>query len=125
METITCELLVQIVSHLATTSVPLVEAAAIIAYCNANQIDLQGAGHANYAAFWESDLAEAVGAHRLQKFKRSTTAQARNAWCLFSSLAAGREWGSENGWLLVPWSPSEQNWMFQIAGPAMTTDPYV
>jgi hypothetical protein len=124
MAIITHDLLVEIVTQLATPSIPLVEAATIISYCSHNGIDLQGTGSANYAAFWDADLAEGAGEHRLQKFKRGKTRQARNAWCQFSDLTAGRVWASQNGWLLVPWNRTEQNWMFEFTGPADTTSPY-
>ncbi|MCW5808638.1 MAG: hypothetical protein KIT31_40180 [Deltaproteobacteria bacterium] len=121
---ITDDLLVEIVTELATPSQPLVEATAIIAYCEAHGIDIQGDGNAKYAAFWSADLDEAKGEHRLQKFKRGKTAQARNAWCLTSGLIQARSWAANNGWLLVPWSNKEENWMFNFSGPSGTTSPY-
>lgn len=120
---LTSDLLVEIVTKLATTRQPLVEAKEIIAYCDRHKIDIQGDAGANYAAFWAADLSEGAGDHRLQKFKRSPTAQGRNAWCLSSTLAPGRVWAASNGWLLVPWSNVEKNWKFEFAGPAATTSP--
>lgn len=125
MGLITHDVLVEVVTQLATPSIPLVEAADIIAYCNANAIDIQGTGSRKYGDFWDADVAEGAGSHRLQKFKRSATQQARNAWCLSSNLVAARQWASQNGWLLVPWNRTEQNWMFELAGPAATTGPYL
>jgi hypothetical protein len=124
MPVLTDQLLVEIVSKLATPTRPLVEATAILAYCEAHAIDAQGSGNAKYAAFWSADLDEANGEHRLQKFKRSATAQARNAWCLTDNLPEARLWAARNGWLLVPWSRVEANWMFNSSGPSETTSPY-
>jgi hypothetical protein len=124
MPVLTDHLLVEIVTKLATPTQPLVEATTIIAYCEANGIDIQGGGNARYAAFWSADLAEANGEHRLQKFKRSATAQARNAWCLTSNLPEARRWAARNSWLLVPWSRVDANWMFKFSGPSATTSPY-
>ena len=123
MPMLTYDLLVNIVTKLAATRDPLVEAKAIIRHCQAHGIDIQGGDKAKYAAFWSADLDEAKGAHRLQKFKRSATPQARNAWCLTSGLAGARVWATANGWLLVPWSTAEQNWKFKLAGPSATTAP--
>lgn len=124
MPLLTDDLLVAIVTKLATPSQPLVEATTIIAYCEQNAIDIQGGGTAKYAAFWSADLGEAKGDHRLQKFKRSPTAQARNAWSLTSNLDQARSWAASNGWLLVPWSTAEENWMFKFSGPSATTSPF-
>src|SRR5689334_13628803 len=98
MQVLTNQLLVEIVTQLATPTQPLVDAKTIIAYCGAYAIDIQGGGNAKYAAFWSADLAEATGEHRLQKFKRSATAQARNAWCLTSNLSEARLWAARNSW---------------------------
>lgn len=118
MQLITDDLFVDIVASFATSQNPLVEAITIIKYCANHHIDIQGAGTAKYAAFWDADLGEAKGEHRLQKFKRSPTRQAPNAWCLTSMLASGCTWASANGWLLVPWSSSEKKWKWKFAGPS-------
>jgi len=90
MTLLTNHLLVDIVTKLATTRQPLVEAKEIVAYCDRHRIDVQGDRNAKYAAFWAADLEEGAGGHRLQKFKRSPTAQGRNAWCLSSTLVPSR-----------------------------------
>jgi len=121
MRDITAALLVRLVARLGSDTAPLVKATSIIEHCNLNGIDLQGSSNAKYGLFWDADLEEGAGDHRLQKFKKDRTRQARNAWCLTTGFGIGRVWAAQHGWLLVPWSRKNANWLWQAAGPALST----
>lgn len=125
MPVITSDLLVNIVDTLATKTIPLVNAKQIIAYCGANGIDVQGAGGRANLALWDADAEEGRGKHRLQKFKRGNRAQSPNAWCLTTSLPAGRAWAAAQGWHLVPWRKQQQKWDWTKLGPALTTSTHL
>jgi hypothetical protein len=122
---ITADMLVQLVINMSSPSEPLVKATEIIAFCIANGIDIQGSGGSKNQALWDADRSEAAGQHRLQKFKRSATKRARNAWSLSTPLNAACAWADGHGWVIVPWSSVDQIWKWELAGTCAVTAPLI
>jgi len=75
MPPMTPNVLLQAIRALENKPGQLVSATKIMEWCRHNGIDY---GSPMNTHFWKSDLAEAVGQHRLLKFKTSPTKRGRN-----------------------------------------------
>jgi hypothetical protein len=75
MPVMTPDILLDVVEALEAAPGRLVSSVAIMEWCAQNGIDY---GPPVNTHFWNSDLVEAVGAHRLLKFKTSPSQRGRN-----------------------------------------------
>lgn len=89
MPSITAEILVGVIVQLGADSNLPVTGADVIAWCGVNGVDVQGPGR-NNQAFWDADNAEAVGRHRLLKFKNGEHQSAPVGWQLVLRAAVIR-----------------------------------
>ncbi|WP_244237065.1 hypothetical protein [Corallococcus llansteffanensis] len=88
----------------------LVRAKEVLAWCDRNQVDCQGAGLKNQA-LWDADLEEAGGPHRLLKFKSGECKQSRVGWALIAHGAKAREAAAHLGWRELRWTGENWDWL--------------
>lgn len=110
MRELDADLLVTIVTELATRSVPVVKATDVVAWCTRHKVDCSRNGR-NNGTLEIADNEEARATRpRLQKFKKGRQPGDRVGWCLSEDRLAGCRWAVKEGWLVVPlvdgkWDP--------------------
>lgn len=108
MRVLTPNILVAAITELSEGD-RLVRSTDVISWCERNAVDYQGNGR-NNQAFWDADLEEARGQHRLLKFKRGASQQARVAWALAVHASKVRESAEHQGWYELGWNGENWNW---------------
>lgn len=109
MRLLTPSLLVTAVTELSKDEL-LVRATDVFAWCERNAVDYRGTG-LNNQAIWDADHEEARGQHRLLKFKRGTSRQARVAWALAAYASKVRGSAESLGWRELNWDGESWAWL--------------
>jgi hypothetical protein len=110
MQVLDADLLVKIVTLLATEAKPLVTGDDVRAWCGKKENGPVEYGIPHGEHFHEADLDEARGRHRLQKFRETNARTAQVAWALVSMCPRARDWARQNGWLIDPWVCDNWDW---------------
>ncbi|HEX8697548.1 MAG TPA: hypothetical protein VF815_01800 [Myxococcaceae bacterium] len=108
MRVITAALLVEAVTELSK-STRLVRLKDVLAWCDRNAVDYQGAELDNQP-LWDADTAEARGQRRLLKFKSGEARQSRVGWALLAHGDKAREAAARLNWGEQLWSGEQWNW---------------
>ncbi|MDY7225562.1 hypothetical protein [Hyalangium rubrum] len=109
MRVLTSTLLVAAVTELSKGT-KLVRAKDVIAWCDRNRVDYQGAGP-KHQALWDADLEEARGQRRLLKFKSGECKQSRVGWALIAHGAKAREAAARLNWREQLWEGEKWDWL--------------
>jgi hypothetical protein len=118
MPFMTPDILVQILHAIAQDG-DLVASTAVDEYCDGHGIVRETAGAPNNNIFWNCDLAEAAGQHRVLKFKEAPTRNAKNWFALRGEHPrapapadghVGRQRARGLGWVECVWLGTKWDW---------------
>ncbi|MFP2957157.1 hypothetical protein ACLEPN_04790 [Myxococcus sp. 1LA] len=91
-------------------SAKLVRLKDVVAWCEWNGVDYQGAG-SRQQALWDADHEEAQGEYRLLRFKSGECKQSRVGWSLRPHGDRAREAAALLGWREQLWDGEKWEWL--------------
>ena len=109
MRVITAVLLVEAVTELSK-STRLVRLKDVLAWCDRNAVDYQGAALDNQP-LWDADTEEARSRRRLLKFKSGEARQSRVGWALIAHGDKAREAAARLNWGEQRWNGEQWDWL--------------